>query len=296
MVKYVVKPLLCMLAASVFAQTPGVRPSFEVASVKPNNSNSGNSTTNSNLGRLTARNVTVKSLLMQAYRVQAFQVIGGPGWVETERFDIDAKAEEGAVPPSKAPFDPSQIDPTSLMVQSLLEDRFQLKLHRETREQPVYTLSIGKDGPKFKAVDPEQSGPPPAPVAGVGPGRVPPPSAMGVGNMGTSVSNGAGAMSAHAVPMARFIAFLSSQLGRPVIDNTNMQGVFDFHVEWTRDTNVSISPTAPSGAAPLPPPPDAPSGPSMFTAVQEQLGLKLDSGKGPVEVIVIDSVQKPSDN
>jgi len=288
--------LICALGIPVSAQTPGVRPSFEVASVKPNNSNSTNSSTSFNRGRFVATNVTVKLLLMSAYRVQDFQIIGGPGWIGSDAFDIEAKPEEGAVPQQQGPRDPTAIDPMSLMVQSLLEDRFELKLHRETRELPVYILSIGKDGPKFKAVDPAQQTDAPPGARGVGGvGRVPPPASLPVGNMGSSVNNGRGEMSAHAVPIARLVNFLAQQLRRPVVDKTDLRDLYDFRVEWTRDQNVGAAPQT-AGGAPTPATPDAPSGPSMFTALQEQLGLKLDSGKAPVEVIVIDSVQKPREN
>ena len=288
--------LFCALTTPVLAQTPGVRPSFEVASVKPNTSGSTNSSTSFNRGRFVATNVTVKLLLMSAYRVQDFQIIGGPGWIGSDAFDIEAKPEEGAVPQQPGPRDPTAIDPMSLMVQSLLEDRFELKLHRETRELPVYILSIGKDGPKFKAVDPAQQTDAPSGARGVGgSGRVPTPASLPVGNMGSSINNGRGEMSAHAVPMVRLISFLSQQLRRPVVDKTDLKDLYDFRVEWTRDQNIgAAAPTA--AGTPTPAAADAPSGPSIFTALQEQLGLKLDSGRGPVEVLIIDSVQKPAEN
>jgi uncharacterized protein (TIGR03435 family) len=291
MINRITTLLICLASACVFAQTPGVRLSFEVASVKPNTSNSTNSLTSFNRGRFVATNVSVKQLLMSAYRVQDFQIIGGPGWIESDGFDIEAKPEEGAIPQQQGPRDPTAIDSMSLMLQSLLADRFEMKLHRETRELPVYNLSVGKDGPKFKAADPSQQSAPATAPSTTGTGRAPLPP----GNMGTSVNNGRGEMNAHAVPMMRLINFLSQQLRRPVIDKTDLKDFYDFHVEWTRDQNAGAAAST-AGGAPPPATLDAPSGPSIFTAVQEQLGLKLDSGKGPVEVLVIDDAQKPAAN
>ena len=280
-------------ALPVFSQAPGAaRPSFDVASIKPNTSGSGNSGTSTRQGRIFATNVSVKQLIRQAYSLQNFQIVGGPGWIDADRYDIEAKAEDGAVaqtPPG--PPDPNKPNPIALMMQSLLEDRFQLKLHRETRELPVYTLSIAKDGSKMKLSaeqnpgrggPPERgAGPPPAPGGPAAVAR-----SLGAGNMNTSVNRVTGEVNGDTVEIARLVSVLAGQLGRTVIDKTELKGFFDIHLQWAVDAGAGAAPGAPAD----------PAGPSLFTALQEQLGLKLDSGKGPVEVLIIDSVQKPSEN
>ncbi|HYR85987.1 MAG TPA: TIGR03435 family protein [Terriglobia bacterium] len=288
-------------AVPVFPQAGNARPSFDVASIKPNNSGINRIGIGAPGGTFNGTNVTLRLLVRFAYRVQDFQILGGPKWMDTDHFDIQAKPEGGArqIPPEQM----------SLMVQSLLEDRFQLKLHRETRELPTYTLVVAKDGPKIKS-SPDQTPPaPPQPgERGAGPrgeavagprggpeglrgafGGTPPRGAFGMGR---------GSMMASAVPLSTLINVLSQQLGRPIIDKTDLKGLFDIQLQWTPDVGQAGGPFgafAPGGPEPPPPPVDA-SGPSIFTALQEQLGLRLESTKGPVEVLVIDSVQPPSEN
>ena len=126
------------------------KPSFEVASVKPSAA-AGNfmGIGRAPGGRFTANNVPLRFLIQNAYRVRDFQIIGGPGWMASERWDVEAKAEEGSIPAATGPPDPNVPDPMSIRLQSLLEDRFQMKLHRETRELPIYTLTVAKDGLKM---------------------------------------------------------------------------------------------------------------------------------------------------
>ena len=274
-----VVPGIAFIAVRILSQTPAaVRPSFEVASIKPNNSGSGSSRSGTRTGGyFFATNVSLKLLIMQAYRVLDFQVSGGPSWIEGDRFDIEARAEAGAVPPPTGPPDPTRPDRMALMMQSLLEERFQLKLHRETRELLVYTLVVGKDGSKMQAtVD----------------GR-PGPGGLNAGSARTSGVPGGVEMTASGISMATLSTMVSQQVRRPVIDITNLTGLFDLTLKWSPQANSSA--LVPAGG-PEPPPPVEPSGPSIFTALQEQLGLKLESTKGPVEVLIIDSVQKPSEN
>src|SRR5438093_455435 len=173
-----VASVMTVIASPVFAQTPGgPKPSFEVASIKP--SATGNNFVSIGRapgGRFIANNVPLRFLIQNAYRVRDFQVIGGPSWAATDRWNVEAKAEEGSIPPQTGPPDPNVQDPMSIRLQSLLEDRFQLKLHHETRELPTYTLSVGKDGLKMKSVEA-----PPRPVAGQAPGPPPPPPPPGPG-------------------------------------------------------------------------------------------------------------------
>ena len=244
----------------VFAQSSAKRPSFEVASIKENNSGARNSGTSSRDGGLfIGTNVTVKQLIMQSYRLQDFQVIGGPDWINTAHYDIQARAEEGAVPKPTGPPDFTKIDPLSLMVQSLLDDRFQLKVRHETREMSAYILSVSKEGSKLKQP------------------------AGQTGSMRTNSSNGKINVIGTGAPVLALVQMIGGQLRRPVIDKTNLTGLFDFELNFELNW---FNPNAPTDEV----------GPSVFTALQEQVGLKLESSKAPVEVLVIESVQKPSEN
>jgi uncharacterized protein (TIGR03435 family) len=287
--------VLAAVACLVFSEGQvWTQSSFEAVSIKPNISGSGSSGTSTNQGRLRATNVTVKQLIMTSYRVQDFQVMGGPDWINTDHFDIQAKAEDGAIPDNRnQPDDPNRIGPLELMMQSMLADRFQLSLSHETYDLPVYMLSIAKDGPKIKPVDsdPHEAELPKPPSGGRGAAGSPPQGAVGPGSMSTNVNRTKGEMNANTVPLSRFAQALSRQLRRPVLDQTNLKGMYTIHLEWAPDTLAAG--VNPAGADALPP---DPSGPSLFTAVQEQLGLKLTSSKGPVQVLVIRSVQKPSEN
>ncbi len=240
------------------------RPSFEVASVKPDSSASGNSGVRFTPGRLNAENASLRFLITWAYNVRAFQLSGGPGWIDSAKYDIDAKVEGNA--------SPAQI---RLMLQTLLEERFKLTLRREMKEHALYELVVAKTGLKLKA-----SGADCAALAREDPGGGQRRSQCGAWSSNDTQLNGT------KISMAQFVEGLSNFLDLPVIDKTGFAQNFDVHLEWTSDDR---------GAAPAGPPGDAP-GPGIFTAVQEQLGLKLQSAKGPVETLVIDHVEKPDAN
>lgn len=234
------------LAASASSQQ-----AFEVASIKPNAS--GDNRIMIRMapgGRFTATGITLKQLIAQAYGVRDSQVSGGPGWISADRFDIQAKGPDGM--PDRVP--PEVLRP---MLRALVEERFQLETHKETKEMPVYALVPGKGGAKLT-----------------------PSAAEGQPQM----RMGRGQVSGKKVPMAMLAQQLAIVLGRNVIDKTGMKGDFDFTLEWTPEPGQGG-----------PPPADS-SGPTIFTAVQEQLGLKLEADKGPVDIIVIDSVSKPTEN
>jgi uncharacterized protein (TIGR03435 family) len=261
--------LACVTAGSVaprliaFAQ----QPVFEVASVRP--SKTGSPMFGVGVGRSSSQSVTLRMLMTVAYRVQDFQISGGPAWVGSARFDVEARAENPNA-------DPDQV---RLMLQSLLKDRFKLKLRRETKESPIYALVAAKEGPDMK-LSADQTSP-----------SVNGPSPQGTLNRG-NIRIGAGSLVGNAVTMALFTKMLSQRLDHTIIDRTNLTGRFDLRLQWT--PGVGETPFDPGGN-PLSPAADT-SGPSIFAALQEQLGLELKSTKGPVEVLVIDHAEKPDAN
>jgi bla regulator protein BlaR1 len=282
-----------LIAMPFFAQTPdGPRPAFEVASIKPY---ADPGIEPALLGfqnipgspRMDMKGVTFKELMMYAYAARAFQIIGGPDWITSDRYDIQAKAKDGSLPAPTRMRDLNVPDPMALRIQSLLDDRFQLKMHRETREVAVYELAVAKGGSKLRLS--ADQGPPEPPQPGAPPS---PPSQTGGpperGSLFIQRTPSGWTLQAASVPLSSLITALSQQTGRPIEDQSGLKaGLYDVKLQW--------APDRPAGAAPAFGPVD-PSGPSIFTAIQEQLGLRLVSSKGPVQVFVIDAVQKPSAN
>src|SRR5437867_5013230 len=213
---------IAAIAMHAFSQAGNTRPSFDVASIKPNNSGVNRIGIGAPGGTFNATNVTLRLLIRFAYRIQDFQILGGPKWMDTDHFDVLAKPEGGA-----RPIPPEQM---GLMVQSLLEDRFQLKFHREMRELPTYTLVVAKDGPKIKlSADQTPPGPPQPGERGAGPPRGEPGAAPRGGLDGLrgafggppprgAFGMGRGTMFASAVPLSTLVIALSQQLGRPIDD------------------------------------------------------------------------------
>jgi uncharacterized protein (TIGR03435 family) len=267
-------------------QTTGApSPSFEVASIKPNRSGDMFIRIMSQPGRFTANGVTTKHLITMAYNVRDFQVSGGPGWINSERYDIEAKVPDSiAEELPKLPPDQRE-EKSRLMIQSLLADRFELKLSHTTKELPAYALVIAKTGPKLHEAKPDDN----YPTGIKGPdGRAHP----GVMRMSPGELTGQG------IAIKFLVRLLSEQLGRGVLDQTGLKGNYDFTLKWTPEPGEGMMLGGPEGANPGPesaPPPES-SGPSIFTAIQEQLGLKLEPTKAPAEVLVIDHVEKPSEN
>jgi uncharacterized protein (TIGR03435 family) len=212
------------------------------------------------------------------WRVPEFQISGGPAWIGSTRYDISAKPENN-------PKD----DEILPMAQSLLADRFQLSVHRETKELPIFALVVAKKDRRVGAglteskddcAVPDASDPPPR----LERGELPAPTCGRINRSPRLVR-------ATSISLAAFAHSLSEILGRPVVDKTGLTGNFNISMEWTPDdAQLSMLP------------PDAPrrrleaSGPSIFLAIQEQLGLKLESQKGPVEILVVDRAEKPSEN
>ena len=284
------------------AQTQSAqKPSFEVASIKRSDPGQGGGLImNQPGGRLVIRGMPFRELLLFAYQLQDFQISGGPGWIGgpgSDFWDIEARAEEGSIPPPTGLPNPNTPNALAMRLQSLLEDRFQLKMHRETKELPIYELSIAKGGSKVKLSDdqtpfqpPERGAPPP------------PPFQLGGPLPRFSMRVGRGNFEGVSVNIGNIVQTLSSMLGRTVVDQTGLKALYDVKLQWTPDgaRRQGGLETPPAGPAltggPEAPPTIDPNGPSIFTALQEQLGLKLESAKGPVEVLVIDSVQRPSNN
>ncbi len=253
------------------------KPSFEVTSVKLNTSGRDGGTIGPKGDRLVATNVTLKTLLSYAYLppnglLLNSQIVGGPDWANTDHFDIQAKPE------GNAPVLPNE--PTKTMLQSLLEDRFQLKAHQETRDLPVYSLVLVKSGPKLSAdqtpPDPRQSF-----ISFVSSAEPVGPLPRGAMRIITGPSSTT--LTGTAVSISKLVSLLQGRSDRVIVDKTDLSGLLDFHLEFSQDLGTAS--------------PDAgdPALPSLFTAVQE-IGLKLESAKAPLEVLVIDSVQKPSED
>jgi uncharacterized protein (TIGR03435 family) len=274
------------------AQSPANSPAFEVASIKANTS--GERRVGIGIqpgGRFTATNVPLRVLIRNAYQVQDTQLVGGPDWIDSARFDIAAKAE-GDVPPTPPGGPPG---PMQLMLRTLLVERFKLAVHHETRELPVYALvfarSDGKLGPQLhpasvdcealRATGRDRGAPPPFPQPGERPT--------------CGMRLGPGQMAGGGYPLSQLATTLSSFVQRVVVDRTGLAGNFDFDLTWSPDQFQGGGPLGPLPGSERPVGSDS-SAPSIFTALEEQLGLKLASQKGPVDVLVIDRVERPTED
>jgi len=226
-------------------------------------------------GRFVATNVTLAMLIGYAYRLRDFQIVGLQGWLTTDRWDIEAKAAPGSIPAGSLP-DPNSIPPLALMVQSLVEGRFQLRTHRDTREMSVYELRPAKSGAKIKLSEDQSPIQPGSPR----------------GNLGGARGN----LEGTAVQFGFFINALSQQLGRTIVDRTGLKGLYDIKLVWTPELPPAGDPGRFFGAGVEGLRPSDASGPSIFTALTEQMGLQLESSKRPVEVLVIDHAEKPDAN
>jgi len=253
--------------ASLAAQSPS-RPAFDAVSIKPSVSSNGG-TVRPVGDRVVATETTLRALIQFAYRVpdgRAFlrsQIIDTPRWVETDRFDVEAKAGAAG----------GEVTPRQLqrMTQTMLEDRFQLRTHREMRELPVYEFVVAKGGMKMKLASDSTPQDPSAPPRGQfnTRGRPSPSGAI------TVIITGS------AVEMSQFVALLQQYLDRPIVNSSGAEGLYDVRLEF------GFAQSQPATS-------DETIGASIFTAVQEQLGLKLDPVKRPVEVLVIDHAEHPT--
>jgi len=290
-------------ASSVVAQTrrPADMPEWEAVSIKPcaqaagersgRGGGGGPRTPTFSPGRLNISCTTVARLIAQAYislpdgrRNLQISMEGGPSWINSDQYEINAKADGT----------PSRETMTGEMLQAILEGRFKLKVHRETREVPVYAMTVAKGGMKVQPLEDGSCDPrdptKPRPARGtpdgiaevLQPGQKPTCAlvavmAKGGGDPGTIVS-------AQAASLTEFAGVVRAVLDRPIINKTGIPGIFNFRVQFANFQNTA-GPT-----------PADPAGPSIFTAVQEQLGLRLEATKGPGEIFVIDNIEHPTEN
>ena len=260
------------------SQNSGVtkRPAFEVASIKPSSPKDLRVYITPAGDRLFATGMSVKRLVSYAYGIQEFQVFGATGWMDSERWTLEAKAGEQDLR-QNAVSDPKAPSIFSLMVQSLLEDRFHVKLHRETQDLPVYELVVAKGGLKIKlAPDQTPISPGAQPMRADGRGR---------GLLRGSFGSSRGKFEGVAIPISLFVQYLTPHVQRKIIDKTNLSGLYDFQFTYSQSFD-SVSPEDST----------LNQAPSPFTDLREQLGLTLLSARGLVEVIVIDSAIRPTPN
>ena len=240
--------VVLMLLASLSPGHAQDRLKFEVASVKTNTSGAGDFSNDiTPEGRFSTRNFTVWNLIRQAYHLRDLQISGGPGWIKTQGFDIEAR-----------PASPVSRDIVDEMLRMLLAERFQLKVHTESRNLPAFALVVSNSGSKLQP--------------STGAGR---PSKTRLGQLDVPKMG-----------MAQLAQVLEFDVDRPVIDRTGLTGDFAIRLEWTRERDRTAAVDAPVDQSRA----------SIFSALQEQLGLKLESIKAPVEVLVIDRVELPSAN
>ncbi len=246
--------------SSAFAQTAAgqsgtaeTKPlAYDVASIKVNKSDSGNSGFHWNSNKYSATNVTLKNLVSHAYGIKEDYIYGVPSWANSARFDLEAKIVDADVH-GLDKLTPKQ---RQSLMKPVLADRFHFKVHTETRTLPVYEMGPAKGGPKLTTSSSDSSG--------------------------EGWSGGDDVFTAHSVPMAGLANFLSSELHRTVLDSTGLTGKFDFELKWTAESGPDASAEASTA--------------SIFTTLEEQLGLKLRSSKGPVEVLVVEHAELPSEN
>ena len=230
-------------------------PSFEVASIRQSALGNRGTEVLTQPGRFRATNITTRELILRAYKIQEVQLAGGPGWIGSQHFDIDARGDS-SIPEQQV----------AAMLARLLAERFKLAVHTEKRETSVFALipanRDGKLGPKLQ---PSQCEP------------------KKCGGSYTGVSKIAGT----GIAVSQLISMLATATQRLVVDRTSLAGLYDIELTWTPDR----MPQEDHGGPPI-----DPNGPSLFTAIQEQLGLKLESRKERIDTLVIDSIQQPSEN
>ena len=265
--------------AQSIRQPDGQAPQFEVAAIRPSRADGGFENYQLSNARFHVENAPLTALIRFAYNIRSDdQLPKDPAWIEREKFDIDAKVDDSQVAAMGSLLPDQKLRRYRLMVQSLLEDRFKLKVSKSMKELPVYALVVAKGGPKLTPVS-------------ISPEAV-------ARRMPMLAGGSRGELKAVDVSMALFSEWLSGRLdtgNRVVIDATGLKGSYDFTLNWTPDrVHIAQSEGAGQGQANSAPPDSQ--GLSLFTALQEQLGLKLESRRAQVEVLVIDHVERPSQN
>ena len=247
-------------------------PAYEVVSIKPHKDEDGGMMSRSMPDGFTSTGTTLQLLIRGAYDKEENEILGAPGWFSSEKYDIKAKIDDADIEAFKK-LDREQANTMrDRMMQGMLADRFKLVLHHETREWPTYALVVAKSGSKLQDSKPENH------------------------KDGFSMRVSRTEMSAQGAPVSSIVRFLSGQLGHHVIDKTGLTGKYDYTLKWAPEEGErNMFPAAsPGSGGSVPPTASDSNGPSIFTALQEQLGLKLESQKGPVDVLVIDHAEKPT--
>jgi uncharacterized protein (TIGR03435 family) len=265
-------------AGALHAQAPASPAAFDVSSVKPNKEGGPSSVRVTPGGMLTVTNNNLRNIIRNAWNIKKDQIVGGPEWLDSDRFDITAKAS--------VPF---KQDEARAMLQALLAERFGLKTHTETRELPVYLLVLARKdgvlGPQMKKADIDCAALFAAVTAG---GKMP--ERLPNGNLPCGISvrgnGGQGVVTGNGVAMEALARNLVGGVGRIVVDKTGLPGYYDINMTFAQDS-LPAAPAAPAAA------PDG-AAPSLFTAMQEQLGLKLEPGRAPIQVLVIDRAERPA--
>jgi len=254
-------------------QQPGAREAFETASIKPNTSGETRTRFETPPGRLNAVNVPLRFLIRQAYRVPDDQVVGGPDWLDRDRFDIVATTA-GTV----------NTDALRMMLRALLADRFALRVHQETRDIPIYVLKTaradGTLGPNLRRSSTDCTGR----ATAMENGRV----ACGIL---VSQGPGSGSLRGGAATMENFARLLGDFLDRPLNNDTGLTGTFDLELQFTAPRSSVPGAAAPGALATSTAPDEIP---TVFTAIQEQLGLKIDAQRGRADIWVVDAARQPT--
>lgn len=264
MIRQIAMTALFFSAAGIMAQSPAPRPkfdAFEVATIKPvdHDPKLGRYITMQGANRFVGKDYTLKLLIAAAYNLNSREISGGPAWVESGYYDILA-VTPGEVRPTR--------DEQMSMLRNLLADRFKLTFHREQKEFSIYELEVAKGGPKLK---PSTSAPdePAQLISTVYPQRM--------------------VLPARNATMSDLASLMQrAMLDRPVVDKTGLTGRYDFNLEWAPD-ETQFGGEIPAASV------DAPNAP-LFSAIQQQLGLKLEAARGPVEALVVDKAERPSEN
>lgn len=263
-----ISPIQLVAAAQAKTPNESPAPSYDVTSVKinPKGDPNKNITWNETPDGLRVENVTLELLIRQAYDLRSYQIERAPEWADQDEFDISAKIDGAEVRHLQTLTKDQAAAERRLMLQALLADRFRLAAHRETKQGTVYALVVAKNGPKFREATP------PAPP------RMP-------------ISMGGGLLTFNGAPMPTLARLISQVINAPVVDHTGLAGKYEFTLKWTPDEfdlpTVAQQPDNTSSE---------PVGTSIFTVIQEQLGLKLESTRSPVDSLVIDHVEPPTPN